>query len=85
MTRGVRSLLAVVALQCALLVVSVPIQLRADVFCSGDCRSGESAHCSCTGTGCQCNSNENHCWATCSSGQGCEDTNECEGPIEDEG
>lgn len=82
MTRRVRSLLAIVAVQCALLVVSVPIQLRADVFCSGDCPGGSSAHCSCSGTGCECQSNENHCWAVCNSGTGCEDTAECEGPLD---
>ena len=81
MRRGVRCLVAAVGLQCIVLIAAVPVQLRAGAWCDADCPSGTTAQCACGGTDCQCQANENHCWAVCASGGGCEDTRECEGPL----
>ena len=78
MSRGFRALVLSIVFQGVLVMGA---QLRASVICYGDCPSGSQATCRCEGSGCQCGVNENHCWAVCSSSN-CEDTDECEGPIE---
>jgi hypothetical protein len=78
MQRGLRMVVLSLVFQGVLLMTA---QVRADVTCSADCRSGEAADCVCHGSGCSCDANESVCFAVCSS-TNCEDVDECEGPVE---